>query len=340
MTKFLNILFDILKLFKPDPLTYIGIVIFSAGLTFDYFLGFSYKDGNYIINVKTDSTSIFSYMLITVGLVLLVKRYFSLSKKRNILFYGKGLSNMDYKSPSDFISFFNRPSTDPILFKINDSYSSDEVNSKYICYKQLVEDRAINGMVDIIYLGALGSFPYLYLIGSLFRDGYSDKLQLLDYERGKSKWYILPKYKSEDIKHELMYQNENTTIEDELERISEFDDVGIALSYTFKIEKNTIIESFRDKTLFLRLSSGFGHDNLSNIEVQTDLMKKVSGYISRLSGGKKKVHLFVSAQASVCLNLGRFYMNNSHGKIVLHNYDHSSKSYNWSITYEKGNIQA
>jgi hypothetical protein len=331
---------DILKLlFKKDPVTYIGMFIVVISGVVGYSFSFAYDTNDSLILVAEPGFSLFGSMVMVVGIIILVIRAFNLMKKHSLLFYGHGLKNMNPKSPIGSIPFYNRPTAEPVLLKISDSYNRQEVIEFYNRYDSIVHERAFNSHVIKNYVAALGGFPYLFLIGSMFRDAYDTHIGIMDFDRTKNGgvWYELPTYRDDKelLTHELMYQ-ENVSIDDEIARLKEFDEVAIALSYTFSIEKNTIEENLRDKTLYLKLSTGHGHDKLCDAESQGIVLKELSSYIAVLSGRDKKVHLYVSAQSSICINIGRTYMNNAHGNLILHNYDHKDEANNWSISFIKG----
>ena len=265
-----------------------------------------------------------------------------MKKNAITLAYGIGIKNMDIHTPIKAIPRYEQFDCIKINLKEIDSYNKDQVIRNYNFNKELLSDRTLNKNSQKVYVGALGSFPYLFLIGSLFRNAYSNII-ILDYDRfnsNKSEWYKLPVFndKKEKLTHKLMYHD--ISIEERIKELNDNDsnEVGIALSYTFNINKNAIPKYLQNSILFLQHSYGTGHDKLSNEEVQKELLKELSTYISLLWSNHNKVHLFVSAQSSICINIGKIYMDNAHGTVVLHNYDNESKTYNWSIDFNKGLI--
>ena len=60
--------------------------------------------------------------------------------------------------------------------------------------------------------------------------------------------------------------------------------------------------------------------------------------MAELSNKKKKIHLFVCARISFCINLGIYYMPRTHGIVVLHNYDNKTKERNWNIILNDGEL--
>lgn len=346
MKSIMNFILKIFELLKSDP--EIGLVkyLITAGVS-------SNGIGSIIYHYQDKSTQhtlsyssgfdITGYILIFIGLVILIRRYFTMKNNAVTLAYGIGIENMDIHVPIQAIPKYERFDCIKINLATIDSYDRDKVIDNYKFNKTLIEQRIQNRNSVKVYVGALGSFPYLFLLGTLFRNAYSN-IVILDYDRhaqGGGKWYKLPPMNENNLKvcHELMYSE--MSIEDKINELnnSSSDEVGIALSYTFTVKKEAIPSQLQDNTLYLKNSLGIGHDKLSNEEAQKVLLNEFSAYIATLWNQHKKVHLFVSAQASMCINIGKSYMNNAHGVLVLHNYDNNAKSYNWSIEFDRGTIK-
>ena len=342
MKTLMNFILKIFELLKSDTQTKIAKYIMGVGLALVAGIGtLSYTYKGHTLSY-TNEVNILGYVFLIVGFSLLLYRYFSVQKNPVSLAYGKGIENMDIHSPVEAIPKYERFDCISLDIKEINSYDKNETMDDYTFNKRLLENRIQNKNSKKIYVGALGSFPYLFLLGSLFRNTYSN-VQVLDYNRHKDggKWYKLPLvYEGKKvITHKIISSNSKSIKETITDfNNSENNEVGIALGYTFSINKNAIPETLKENTLFLETSLGTEHDILSSEEVQTKLLKELSNYMASLWNGHKRIHLFVSAQSSMCLNIGKMYMNNAHGKLIIYNYDNDSKSYNWSLEFNKGNI--
>ena len=187
------------------------------------------------------------------------------------------------------------------LPKIN-SYDKNAVIENYNFNKTLIQERVKNKNSKKVYVAALGSFPYLFLLGSLFKNAYSH-INILDYDRhasGGGRWYKLPfsNEESRTVHHELVV-NSTMSID---ERINELNDssiqeVAIALSYTFGINKDAIPEDLKNNTLYLKHSLGIGHDKLSDEESQRELLKELSSYMATLWNNHEKRNSCLSSIA-------------------------------------------
>ena len=346
MQSTMNFILKLFELLKSDPKTVIAKYIFFGGIGLRGIgqIVYEYSDKN-ISHVFTFSDGIdyTGYLLILIGVLLLIIRFFTIKNNPPSLVYGIGIENMDIHSPLNAIPSYERYDCLELNIPKIDSYDKNKLIETYKFTDILIKERVQNKKSQKVYIGALGSFPYLFLLGGLFRNAYSHII-LLDYNRhadGGGKWYKLPSINEskEKLTHQLMY--EVKTIEEKIDELnkSNSNEVGIALSYTFPINKDAIPMHLKNNILYLQNSYGIGHDKLSNEESQRELLNELSVYLASLWYKHEKIHLFVSAQSSICINIGKSYMNNAHGVLVLHNYDNDTSKYNWSVEFHKGTIK-
>lgn len=338
MKTMMNFILKIFELLKSDPKTAIAKYLIGIGVILLAGGSIYYQSAEYFLKYD-NAGNIIGYLFLIFGFILLIHGYITIKNNAVTLAYGMGMKNMDTSAPSEAIPKYERSDYIAINLENIDSYDKNSVMDNYTDNQKLMSQRILNKNSQKVYVSALGGFPYLFLLGSLFRNAYSEVITL-DFDRHKSKWYKLPAFseKKENITHILMY--EDIAIDEKINELNNLDiaEVGIALSYTFEVNKNAIPSNLQNHTLYLTHSYGIGHDKLSNEEVQKELLQELSSYMATLWNNHIKIHLFVSAQASMCINIGKIYMNNAHGVLVLHNYDNASKSYNWAIEFNRGNI--
>lgn len=329
LSKFINFFAYLFEVYMSTSPFKISKWIMFSGLTL--IVGFNLmgylKYGKLEISLIYNDSPFVTYValiLIGIGLILSVISYFTLlfQGRNNVLFYIKGMSNMNIKAPEDALSGFERSKQHSEEYEV-DSYNKNDLKLKYEEIKNDISRRKGFKNAEKIYIATLGSFPLLFLLGYLTRNSFL-KVEILDYNRHSSnggKWYKLDKFYFSDVNHEIY--NSDLTIKEEIERLKnlENDEVGIALAYTFNIEKSSIPSNLQDKTLYLKNSLDIGHDKLSNKDIQKQLLQEISLYMGELSNTKKKIHLFVSAQASMCVNLGKSYMEKTHANIYLYHID-------------------
>ena len=338
-----NFALFIVKLFRTDikvsiarTLLSSGVLLASGGPTYNFF----FKKEDIEVQLQVDNTG---YILIGLGIILiiisvlmLIKFYKSVSKN-SYLYFSPLLKGMDLEMPIYAVDKKDKYSVTTQNIGGNvDSYRREDVVDEYQYLKKSFEKRLDHSESRKVYMAVIGSFPYMYLLGTLLRNGHIQSF-IMDFSNSKQEWYVLQPFGPES--HHVV-TNTSNSLDDEINNLAHnsSSDIGIALSYTYEIFPNTIPHSLQNNTLYLKNSFGLGHYLLSSEETQQSLIDELLQFIQRLSQNGKTIHLFVSAQASFCVNLGRRYQDNVTGEIVLHNYNSENKFYDWSIKFNRGNV--
>lgn len=316
----------------------IGSLFFATG-TFDLNTeDFSFKWDN--------ASSIVEYaigsFLIVSGVVLIFKKSLEdssiTSKKENFLYY---ISDSELDSEESFKKSFlpdeGRNNLSKVERKIN-TYKIDDVIGSYTNdIKFEINPRSKNKNVENTYIAGLGGFPHLYLMGSNFGSAYASKVSIFDFNRDKQIWYI-PNQGGAKIKYKVNF--EDITVKEKVNELkyNGKNEVGIAISNSFTIEKDSIPKELVDDTLFLVLEDSLGINNVEGQITQQFLLEQLTNIMGELSNKKSKIHLFVSARSSFCINLGTRYMPKTFPIIVLHNYNKDTRKRDWSIELMNGEI--
>ena len=108
-------------------------------------------------------------------------------------------------------------------------------------------------------------------------------------------------------------------------------EVGIAISNSFTIEKNSVPQNLLDDTLFLVIDDEIGINSVDGLISQNSLLEQLTNIMGEFSNTKDTIHLFVAARASFCIRFGTHYMPKTYPTIVLHNYNKDSKQRDWYI---------
>jgi len=346
-----NFIIKIWEMLKADGQTKIGMFLIATGATMLASMNFVFTINKIKIDevaidsldftISDSSYTLVSFVFLIIGLGMLTLKYYSYYKEYVILYYSKGIPNM-----SDDIPYEALPKSEKlnargvILHKNIDSYNKNDVKNGYAYINQVFNNKTYHQNAKKVYISSFASFPYLFLLGSGLRNAHA-KSEVLEYNRQENsgKWTRLKEFSDKEITHSLI--GDNCTIDAKINDIKskEIDDIGIALSYSFPIEKSILPKEFQDTTLILSHSLGTGIESLSCKPHQEKLCKELVNIIAKLSSDKKRnIHLFVSAQASMCINIGKIYMDNAHGTLFLYNFDNSNKTYNWSIKFHKGEL--
>jgi len=272
------------------------------------------------------------------GLLLVWVRYFQMNNNPPVLYYGQGMKNMDENPPVNALPLVERGFARPEWLGLIDSYSKDVLIDKLNYYRNLFEEKTKHKHAQRIYLAALGSFPYLFILGTLLRNAHN-KVRILDHDRnapGGNSWHLLDTASDEAITHLVQGDEKRPYIEAVRALAAKPNqEVGIALAYTFEISRNDLPMSLQASTVVLKHSLGNGLDKLSNESIQRQLLSELTVVLNLLSKNRQRVHLFVAAQASMCINLGKCYQDNAHASLELYNYTRD-QGYSWSISYNQG----
>lgn len=342
MDNFYRFCIKLVELFKKDTHVKIATAMLFGGITL--LSGISITIQNESFNLSFNEPNmlmmILGTILIITGLIMGIIKFKNANKDyMSTLYIGAGIRGTTQLEPIKYLPSFERAFTiSRPLEKIN-TYDKNEVLEDYKFNKKLFRNHIDHLNAKNVYMASLGSFPYQFLLGSLLRNGYR-KVVIMDFDRAIDEWYMLSTIGTK--KHNIIdtsKHKKNETIDNAILSLQNnpAQEVGIALSYTFEIKKNSIPNYLQNNTLYLQHSGGRDHDLLSDKVSQSSLLKELSQYIEKLSR-KKTVCLFVSAQSSFCLNLGKNYMDNSHGKLKIYNYDRNSGLQNWFIEFNNGEI--
>lgn len=345
-----NFIIKIWEMLKSDGQTKIGMFLIVTGTAMLASMNFVFT----INKIKIDNISIdsldftisdssyafVSILFLIIGLIMLILKYFFYYKEYVILYYSKGMSNMSDDIPYEALSKAEKLNARGVILHKNiNSYDENFVKKGYSYISEVFLNKTFHKDAKKVYIASLGSFPYLFLLGSGLRNAHA-KSEVLDYYRieNSGKWGRLKEFSDKQITHTL--SDDDCTIDDKIEDIKSraIDDIGIALAYSFPIEKSILPNELQENTLMLSHNL-MGIESLNCKTHQELLCKDLINIFAKLTSDKKRnIHLFVSAQASMCINIGKFYMDNAHGTLFLYNFDNNSKTYNWSIKFDKGDI--
>lgn len=274
--------------------------------------------------------------LVLVGGYLGVQRYRAFAREVSIkdiaLFFMPGFSNQNETVPNSAIPRLEQSKIIDVTFPKFDSYVPENIIEEYSFRAKAIEDRVNHAGVKKGYVAALGSVPYLYLSGTIFRDGHVP-LKVLEHSRSEDNWQLLDDLGKSDS---LIWNYDHNSGESAIEKVhaSPEKDIAISVSFTDAINIEELPSSIRNHCLNVKLNSGYGYDALSVESVQDAIVKEVAHVITSMSKKADKVHLFICAQASVVFKLGKLYQNGMSGTVIVHNYNPKSKSYEWALTFD------
>lgn len=145
-----------------------------------------------------------------------------------------------------------------------------------------------------------------------------------------SKWQTL---KEENKQVSLKYENLINTpnVNGEL---------GIAVGFTTQINKSQIPENLRNHTTLISASSQSERNLIQNQENLESISGEIQRIIDTLSttDNVKRIHLFLSVQSSLAIQIGRIYQEGIHRNWVVHNFNPVEGGYEWAIEINRKGI--
>jgi hypothetical protein len=177
-----------------------------------------------------------------------------------------------------------------------------------------------------VYIGGLARVPFLVAYGSLLRTLTAEVVYFDKFQRD-GKW---KKLQEENKKITLNY--------DELISIPNINgDIGIAIGFTTPINRNQLPEVLKNNTTIISPSIKPDRNLIQNQENLESISSEIQNIIDKLSASDnvKIIHLFLSVQSSLAIQIGRRYQEGTHRKWVVHNFNPDSGNYNWAIVIDK-----
>jgi len=280
----------------------------------------------------SDVALIVSLVFIITGFILWCVCVFlslrDLSKRDIALIRAYGFENIDPQAAERNLSFREKAKVLYVDFKAFDSRDKKNILSKASFIRQTIRERTHHNGAAIAYVAALGSVPYLYMVGSFMTDGHLPR-KLFDFDRDKNSFHPLdapPKnaslikfYNGKEITDSKIVPSNNGRF------------IGLAISFTIEILEKDLPAQFIGHTLHAQLNTGFQFDNLPEEEEQEKIVNSLSYIISQLKKQADEVHLFLSAQASVVVRLGSLYQEGLHGAVTIWNWNPTANEYEWSL---------
>jgi len=343
----LNQLIRVYERVKGDLATKLSLIFISSGVALlinsSFAMSASYKDTKgteFSFLASVNGTDLLNpaigIVLVLVGTYFGVQRFRALSRDAAIkdvgLFFMPGFNNLNENLPHYAIPRLEQPKIVDVKFPKFDSYNPMNIQDEYMFRVKTIEDRVNHSAIKKGYVSALGSVPYLYLTGTMFKDGHIP-LRVLEHSRTDDKWHVL-----DDVggTSSLAWEYGQNYGESALENVisNSEEELALSVSFTNIVAYEELPEAIKGHCLNVKLSSGYSHDALLVESVQDDVVKEIAHAITTLAKKCSTLHLFICAQASVVIKLGKLYQNGMTGVVVIHNYDSRTNSYDWAVSYD------
>lgn len=176
-----------------------------------------------------------------------------------------------------------------------------------------------------VFLGGRARVPFLVAYGSCFRN-ISAEIVYYDQIHLNGKWDLL---NDEDQQVSLIY-NDIESIQP-----NSNGEIGIALGFTTPIETHQLPATIQSNTLYIAPSTNPARNLIKNQDNLERISAEIKAIVDRLSSKEncRTIHLFLSVQVSMALEIGRNYQEGTHKNWVIHNFDAGQGRYTWAIKF-------
>lgn len=325
---------------KSAPFATLGVKLILGAITLFSIGGVAFylllPSEFYISEIKYTNKEIPTYSLnvglfiIFIGILMILFEVYNYKKARKT---GKliinGMKEGFKEFPTDILSYEEKNnSRDTInIGMVEDINSLDRQVQYYNSEKQIdLYNRFIfNDEVENLYVCGVSRVPFLVAYGCCLKGNLS--LKYIEREHGTNKSFFL-----DDVNENIELKKDNDNVEPSIKG-----NIGIAIGFTSEINEAKLPSELQGHTLFISSSIGTNRllfknqDNLQKIV--KEVIKQIDIYSSLDSC--RRIHLFLSVQTSIAIELGRHFQEGMHKNWIIHNFDGSDGRYSWALEISK-----
>lgn len=290
----------------------------------------SYGEVSYISIGTTIITTILGAILIVVGLIMAKQKARKTSKvlitsmlEESAEFPDDILTDIEKKDAREMVVLGLVETENYVNQSIKMFNAEQEVN---------IYDRFIlNHDCKKVLLGGRARVPFLVAYGSRFRN-ISAKIVYFDQLHQNQKWELL-----DDVNEDISINYEDI----ESIEANRNGDIGLAISFTSQILDSQLPPSIKNHTLMISSSVEPTRNLIKNQDNLQKISHEIKSIIDKLSVkiNCKYIHMFLSVQTSVALEIGRNYQEGMHKNFIVHNFDAVEGKYGWQIRICKNKIE-
>jgi hypothetical protein len=324
------------------PLTKVGAWMMATGLIGSPFSAIAIKvllpDDFFIqqLEMTLNEVSIYSILsgliIATVGFGLIHKELSSNARYTarvlitglpgtNIDFPEEVLSKTESKSARESVQLGIEEDKGPLATQI------ERFNSE-VCV-DLFNRFIVHDNCKKLYIGGLARIPFLVAYGSLLRTLTAEVVYFDKFQRD-GKWKKLQEEnKKISLKQVELISIPNTN-----------GDVGVAIGFTTPINSTQLPEALKNHTTIISPSIESERNLIQNQVNLESISYEIQSIIDTLSASEnvKKIHLFLSVQSSLAIQIGRRYQEGIHRNWVVYNFNPATSSYEWALEVKKEGI--
>jgi hypothetical protein len=182
-----------------------------------------------------------------------------------------------------------------------------------------------------LYIGGLARIPFLIAYGYMLKN-LKCAIVYFDKFHKNSTWRLLDE---EDIKIGIEFSE---TIE---VQPSSSGDVGLAIGFSTQINRGQLPVHLREHTFIASSNQSTDRNLIKNQENLVRVSNEICKVIDKLSHkeGCKKIHLFLSVQSTLAIDIGRRYQEGTHKNWVIYNFSPDSDSYSWALELSRTGVK-
>ncbi|WP_038181411.1 SAVED domain-containing protein [Vibrio rhizosphaerae] len=180
-----------------------------------------------------------------------------------------------------------------------------------------------------LYIGGLARIPFLVAYGAMLRNLSAEILYFDKFHSNGGYALLCDEYTGIKLKESPL-----------VDRVSDSGDAAIAIGLSTPINFCQIPEEFQNSITMLDSEQDASRNLIKNQRNLQEMSAKIGEIIDRLSAipGCKKIHLFLSVQSALAIEIGRRYQEGTQQNWVIHNFDPSSQSYTWAVELSRSGI--
>lgn len=275
------------------------------------------------------SKNMMTWMTFTLSLIPMVIGTFMISTELKSLARNTarvliaGLPGVSDDFPTGILSKSEqRSAREVIVLSVQDNDIEKQVEryNAEVCV-DLFKRFVLHHQCEKLYIGGLARIPFLVAYGVFLRN--VSNITYFDKMHGSTDWRILD---NEDVNIQLS----NT---ESLPKADENGNVGLAVGLSTPILQDQLPFEFKNNTAILSSTTLVERNLVLNQENLQRLSSSLLATIDVLSRDPKvrRIHLFLSVQSSLAIEIGRKFQEGIHKTWVIHNFNGNEGHYEWAL---------
>lgn len=291
-----------------------------------------------LLELQTNAPSFLSGLLSIIAVlvgVYMIHHELKSSARKTARVFITGLPNMSTEFPHSLmtrteerkareaVSFGSATESEESIknaIKLFNSESAVKVFQRFVLHNQC----------EKVFIGGLARVPFLVAYGSLFRTDNAQAIYFDKFHNKGGRWQLL---NEENEKVALLPSGDDTVPNSN-------GDIGLAVAFSTQISESNLPSDLQLHTLTIKSNSMTDRNLIKNQEnlesVASEIIKIVDQLSAKASGS---VHLFLSVQSTLAIEIGRRFQEGTHKPWVVHNFDAPNNKYNWAIKISSQGVE-